>query len=141
MPFLSSSSVQTRKHIINSKLKAKRMDSHTQLVKVKKINHKTSLNDKKEKKAKIKSRKLKPKTNKKNVKRKKIGFAIFQKRGWSRDEKEQVSARQFGRCNMCYREPSRWVYDHFDGDKRNNDISNCQGLCPKCKSEKMMIKV
>jgi len=42
---------------------------------------------------------------------------------------------------MCYREPSRWVYDHFDGDKRNNDISNCQGLCPKCKSEKMMIKV
>jgi len=47
------------------------MDSHTQLVKVKKINHKISLNDKKEKKAKIKSRKLKPKTNKKNVNRKK----------------------------------------------------------------------
>jgi len=58
MPFLSSSSVQTRKHIINSKLKAKRMGSHTQLVKVKKINHKTSLNDKKEKKAKIKPRNL-----------------------------------------------------------------------------------
>ncbi len=104
MPFLSSLSVQTRKHIINSKLKAKRMGSHTQLVKVKKINHKTLLNDKKEKKAKIKSRKLNQKTKKKNVKRKKIGFAIFQKRGWSRDEKEQVSARQFGRCNMCYRE-------------------------------------
>jgi len=73
------------------------------------------------------------------VNRKKIGSAIFQKRSWSRDEKELVRARQHGRCNMCFREPSRWAYDHFDGDKRNNDISNCQGLCPKCKSEKMMI--
>ncbi len=75
------------------------------------------------------------------VSRKKIGFAIFQKRSWSRDEKELVRARQHGRCNICYRETSRWAYDHFDGDKRNNDISNCQGLCPECKSEKMMISI
>ncbi len=75
------------------------------------------------------------------VSRKEIGSAIFQKRSWSRDEKELVRARQHGRCNMCFREPSRWAYDHFDGDKRNNDISNCQGLCPECKSEKMMIKI
>ena len=75
------------------------------------------------------------------VSRTKIGSEIFQKRGWSRDEKEQVRARQYDRCNMCFKEPSRWAYDHFDGNKRNNDISNCQGLCSKCKSEKMMIKV
>ena len=75
------------------------------------------------------------------ISRTKIGSAIFQKRGWSRDEKEQVRTRQYDRCNMCFREPKRWAYDHFDGDKRNNDISNCQGLCPKCKSEKMMIKI
>ena len=75
------------------------------------------------------------------VSRKKIGSAIFQKRGWSRDEKEQVRAWQHGRCNMCYRETSHWVYDHFDRNKRNNDISNCQGLCPECKSEKMMISI
>ena len=75
------------------------------------------------------------------ISRTKIGSAIFQKRGWSSDEKEQVRARQYDRCNMCFKEPSRWAYDHFDGDKRNNDISNCQGLCSKCKSEKMMIKV
>lgn len=74
------------------------------------------------------------------ISRKKIGTAIFLKRGWSQDEKEKVRARQYDRCNMCFREPSRWTYDHFDGDKRNNDISNCQGLCSKCKSEKMMIK-
>jgi len=75
------------------------------------------------------------------VSRTKIGSVIFQKRGWSSDEKEQVRARQYDRCNMCFKEPSRWAYDHFDGNKRNNDISNCQGLCSKCKSEKMMIKV
>ena len=75
------------------------------------------------------------------ISRTKIGSAIFQKRGWSSDEKEQVRARQYDRCNMCFREPTRWAYDHFDGNKRNNDISNCQGLCSKCKSEKMMIKV
>ena len=75
------------------------------------------------------------------ISRTKIGSTIFQKRGWSSDEKEQVRARQYDRCNMCFKEPSRWAYDHFDGDKRNNDISNCQGLCSKCKSEKMMIKV
>jgi len=75
------------------------------------------------------------------VSRTKIGSVIFQKRGWSSDEKEQVRARQYDRCNMCFREPSRWAYDHFDGNKRNNDISNCQGMCSKCKSEKMMIKV
>jgi len=75
------------------------------------------------------------------ISRTKIGSAIFQKRGWSSDEKEQVRARQYDRCNMCFKEPSRWAYDHFDGNKRNNDISNCQGLCSKCKSEKMMIKV
>jgi len=75
------------------------------------------------------------------ISRTKIGSALFQKRGWSSDEKEQVRARQYDRCNMCFREPTRWAYDHFDGNKRNNDISNCQGLCSKCKSEKMMIKV
>ena len=75
------------------------------------------------------------------ISRTKIGSVIFQKRSWSRDEKEQVRARQYDRCNMCFREPTRWAYDHFDGNKRNNDISNCQGLCSKCKSEKMMIKV
>ena len=75
------------------------------------------------------------------VTRQKISSVLFLKRGWSQEEKEQVRARQYGRCNMCFKEPSSWKYDHFDGNKRNNDISNCQGLCPQCKSEKNMIKV
>jgi len=73
--------------------------------------------------------------------RKKIQYTILKNIGWSHIEKEQVRTSQYGRCYICYRKPSRWVYDHIDGDKRNNDLSNCQGLCPECKSEKMMIKI
>jgi len=75
------------------------------------------------------------------ISRKKIQFTILQNRGWGHIEKEQVRTSQYDRCYICYRKPSRWVYDHIDGDKRNNDLSNCQGLCPECKSEKMMIKI
>ncbi len=73
--------------------------------------------------------------------RKKIVSGIAQRRGWSKIQKEQVRTSQYDICNICYRKPTRWVYDHIDGDKRNNDLSNCQGLCPECKSEKMMIKI
>ncbi len=75
------------------------------------------------------------------VSRKKIVFGIAQRRGWSKIQKEQVRTIQYDICNICYRKPTRWIYDHIDGDKRNNDLSNCQGLCPECKSEKMMIKI
>lgn len=75
------------------------------------------------------------------VYRKKIVLGLSQIRGWSSIQKEQVRTSQYGRCNICYRKTMRWAYDHIDGNKRNNDISNCQGLCPKCKSEKMMIKI
>jgi len=73
--------------------------------------------------------------------RKKIVSGIAQRRGWSKIQKEQVRTSQYDVCNICYRKPTRWIYDHIDGDKRNNDLSNCQGLCPECKSEKMMIKI
>jgi len=75
------------------------------------------------------------------VSRKKIVSGIAQRRGWNKIQKEQVRASQYDVCNICYRNPTRWVYDYIDGDKRNNDLSNCQGLCPECKSEKMMIKI
>jgi len=73
--------------------------------------------------------------------RKKIVSAFSQIRGWNSIQKEQVRTNQYGRCNICYRNTTKWTYDHIDGNKRNNDISNCQGLCPKCKSERNMIKI
>jgi hypothetical protein len=63
-------------------------------------------------------------------------FNIFQRHGWSGFEKEQVRERQYGKCNMCYTITSKWKYDYIDGNKRNNDLINCQALCPDCYSVK-----
>jgi len=63
-------------------------------------------------------------------------FKIFQRHGWSGFEKEQVRERQHGKCNMCYTPQSHWKYDYIDGNKSNNDLINCQALCPDCYSVK-----
>jgi hypothetical protein len=63
-------------------------------------------------------------------------FNIFQRHGWSGFEKEQVRERQYGKCNMCYTITSKWKYDYIDGNKNNNDLINCQALCPDCYSVK-----
>jgi len=72
---------------------------------------------------------------------KKLVSAIPQILSWNNIQKEEVRKRQYQMCNICYKKPSKWAYDHIDGDKKNNDINNCQGLCQKCKSEKMMIRI
>ncbi len=69
-----------------------------------------------------------------NAKKRKL--QIFQRRGWSSIQKEQVRSRQYGKCNMCFTKPSQWKYDYFDGNKSNNDLNNCQGLCSDCHSVK-----
>ena len=63
-------------------------------------------------------------------------FNIFQRHGWSGFEKDQVRERQYDKCIMCYTTPSKWKYDYIDGNKSNNDLNNCQGLCPDCQSVK-----
>ena len=72
---------------------------------------------------------------------KKIVSAIPQILSWNNIQKEEVRKRQYQMCNICYKKPSKWAYDRIDGDKKNNNILNCQGLCIQCKSEKMMIKI
>lgn len=68
---------------------------------------------------------------------KKGKLEIFQKRDWTSIQKEQVRNRQFGNCNNCFTQPSQWKYDYFDGNKNNNDLNNCQGLCSNCFSIKI----
>ncbi len=63
---------------------------------------------------------------------KKGKLEIFQRRGLSGIQKEQVRDRQYGKCNMCFTPPTKWKYDHIDGNKSNNDLNNCQGLCLDC---------
>jgi len=68
---------------------------------------------------------------------KKRKLEIFQRRGWSGIQKEQVRNRQYGKCNICFTPPSKWKYDHINGNKSNNDLNNCQGLCTDCHSVKI----
>jgi len=67
---------------------------------------------------------------------KKRKLKIFQRKSWSGIQKEQVRNRQYDKCNMCFTPPSKWKYDYFDGNKDNNDLYNCQGLCSDCYSVK-----
>ena len=59
-------------------------------------------------------------------------YQTLNRRGWNEREREIVRQRQNGRCARCHRHPPRWHYDHIDGDRSNNSMSNCQGLCPNC---------
>lgn len=56
------------------------------------------------------------------------------RRGWTELEKEQVRIYQNGKCNKCGRPPPRWEYHHKDGNRSNNSLRNCEGLCPNCHS-------
>jgi len=59
-----------------------------------------------------------------------------QRRGWTENEKEQVRIRQNGLCNKCRKPPPAWQYHHIDGNRSNNDLNNCEGLCPNCHAVK-----
>ncbi len=57
--------------------------------------------------------------------------------GWTEVEKEKVRTRQDGKCAECQKPPpARWEYYHLDGDRTNNSLENCEGLCPNCYSVK-----
>ena len=68
---------------------------------------------------------------------KKRKLNIFQRQNWNSIQKEQVRYRQYGKCNICFTHTSHWKYNHFDGNKNNNDLDNCQGLCLDCFSVKI----
>ena len=74
--------------------------------------------------------------NRKDLQSKIIASKQKIRKGWSESEKEEVRINQNGRCALCHKPPPRWEYDHIDGDRTNDRVSNCQGLCPNCHSVK-----
>ena len=44
--------------------------------------------------------------------------------------------RQANRCNMCKEKLDVINFDHIDGNRSNNSITNCQALCPNCHAKK-----
>jgi hypothetical protein len=55
---------------------------------------------------------------------------------FSSDVKRKVLKNQDYKCANCKKSAGVWDYDHHDGDRSNNDISNCQALCPNCHAKK-----
>ena len=58
------------------------------------------------------------------------------RKGWSEKEKKQIRMKQDGKCAICLEPPPRWDYHHLDGNRSNDSLDNCQGLCPNCHSVK-----
>jgi hypothetical protein len=52
------------------------------------------------------------------------------------DVKREVLKDQNYKCVICKRSAGVWDYDHIDGNRSNNDIFNCQALCPNCHAKK-----
>lgn len=50
--------------------------------------------------------------------------------------KQKVLIQQNFTCNWCKTVLEFPQFDHIDGNSSNNDISNCQALCPNCHAKK-----
>lgn len=65
-------------------------------------------------------------------KQKKLG----KRKEFTKLTKEIIPKKQKNRCNLCDKKSDIWDFDHIDGDRSNNGISNCQALCPNCHAKK-----
>jgi hypothetical protein len=57
---------------------------------------------------------------------------------FSEEDKIQIMKNQDFRCAMCKRIGSLVQFDHKDGNRSNNNISNGQAICPNCHAEKTL---
>lgn len=75
-------------------------------------------------------------------KKKKLEKASKSSKGASRRKqfskltKQKVLIFQGFRCKSCQNKLEFPEFDHMDGNSSNNDISNCQALCPNCHAKK-----
>lgn len=58
------------------------------------------------------------------------------RRGWTEPQHKEVLNRQNGRCNICGQVSGTFQFDHKDHNHNNNDLDNCQALCPNCHDRK-----
>lgn len=63
---------------------------------------------------------------------KKDHYKNLPREDFSEDTKIQVLRNQDHRCAICGKILDVYDWDHIDGDRSNNDISNCRALCPSC---------
>jgi len=58
------------------------------------------------------------------------------RRGWTDSQHKQVLDRQDGKCAICGEHSGTFQFDHEDDNHNNNDLDNCQALCPNCHDRK-----
>jgi len=58
------------------------------------------------------------------------------RRGWTDSQHKQVLDRQDGKCAICGEHSGTFQFDHIDDNHNNNDLDNCQALCPNCHDRK-----
>ena len=66
----------------------------------------------------------------------KLTHKTKERRYFSAEVKKQVLIDQKYKCAICKKSIGVWDYDHKDGNRSNNKISNCQALCPNCHAKK-----
>jgi len=58
------------------------------------------------------------------------------RRGWTGTQQKQVLEKQDGRCGECGEVSGTFHFHHRDNNRNNNDLDNCQALCPNCHDRK-----
>ena len=61
---------------------------------------------------------------------------FLKRKKFSKKIRKAVLERQNYRCKICGAVLDVYDLDHIDGNKWNNDISNCQAICPTCHRRK-----
>ena len=60
---------------------------------------------------------------------------------FSKLTRKKVQEYQQNRCKLCGKKSDHFDFDHIDGNSSNNDVLNCQALCPNCHAEKTRKKI
>ena len=68
--------------------------------------------------------------------KKRIKHKYTERRGFPEYIKDEILQKQQNKCAHCKSYLRAREFDHKDGDRSNNNISNCQALCPTCHSLK-----
>jgi len=66
----------------------------------------------------------------------KITHRTKERRYFPANVKRQILKDQKCKCAICKQNTEVWDYDHKNGDRSNNKLSNCQALCPNCHAKK-----
>jgi hypothetical protein len=58
------------------------------------------------------------------------------RRSFTAETRRQVLRNQNFKCGFCKINVGVWDYHHKDGNRANNNTSNCQALCPNCHAKR-----